>query len=600
MKKYTRFILVALFSVGVVILSQLSNATPIVTLAYEHMKSPVVMNGPVSEFTASNFTEANIRLLTIYDTVEKKNLATVDQELTYLKIPHQNIPTEQFSSVSPQEYSGVIVLVSDWESLNGGIQSLLDYAEEGGRVLFAVVPNTAEGVIDDYYQRLGISEFGVYCTTAGLRFVNAVIPGTAGQKFKAEEFGDVSLTVRLDSSCKTYIENTDDKTPILWERSLKAGKIVMFNGCNLPTLTYCGVFTGCLGLMEDNLLYPIINASVIFLDDFPAPYVSANDKRIQEAYNRSFPEFLRDIWWPDMISLAKRDDLVYTGVFIMTYQSDTSSNNLYQEISPLRGYFGQTLLRNSFELGFHGYNHQPLCPLGYLEQDPDYKPWYSKSDMEKAVSYTSNYMTNAFHVKITSYVPPSNELSPEGRDVIAVALPDLKIISGVFDSDRSDAYTEKFEIAKDGIVEFPRITNGMQLTDSTRFSTLNGLALLGVFSHFIHPDDIISDERGQNESWDTLLKGFEQIVDEAKATMPVRSLRASDAADATKVYVNMKLLLGYTDQGIDGAINNFYGEAYFLLRTSHTPRADNSCQLTKIDTNYYFVRVTSSSFHIFY
>lgn len=56
--------------------------------------------------------------------------------------------------------------------------------------------------------------------------------------------------------------------------------------------------------------------------------------------------------------------------------------------------------------------------------------------------------------ELSVYVPPSNVLSDEGREMIVKEFPEIRTIaSNYFVGDM--AYTQEFEAAEDGIVEQP-------------------------------------------------------------------------------------------------------------------------------------------------
>ncbi|NIR63370.1 MAG: DUF2194 domain-containing protein, partial [candidate division Zixibacteria bacterium] len=65
-----------------------------------------------------------------------------------------------------------------------------------------------------------------------------------------------------------------------------------------------------------------------------------------------------------------------------------------------------------------------------------------------------------------TFVPASNILCDEVRRWLPRALPDLRVVSSVYlPSELGLAYEQEFEEADDGIVEFPRIASGFELSD---------------------------------------------------------------------------------------------------------------------------------------
>lgn len=579
-------------------------------LKVDSEESRVVMQEAVNAIASSDFEENNIQLLVIYDEINRENNTNISTELEYVKVPYESKMDSEIgqSKIDYTRYSSVIFLVSDWDKhMSGEIYNLLAYVKAGGVVLFATAPADLNGIYSSVYRQLGIKDGKSFTNSTGLQFVRSLMPGTKSQKFSSDSmFIDINITAKLEPTCKVYIESYNDQSvvsnPILWTNTYGKGKVVVFNGCNLGSKSYGGVFAACIGLMEENFIYPIINSSVIFLDDFPAPYSNAESEKIRTQYNRTISEFYRDIWWPDMQKISTTNDLTYTGLFILNYNNIVNPEQFDMYLDPMLQYYGESFLKCGFEIGLHGYNHQPLCEPGFIKADLGYNAWLTQNDMEKSIETVLGQLNKSFSgLELTSYVPPSNYLSPTGRMALKAAMPDLKVISGVYTGD-SNSYVQSFQVADDGIVEFPRITSGMFNSDDTRFDYINGLVLLGVFSHFIHPDDILDEERSKGAGWEELLEGFNTIITDVKLIFPgIRNLRHSEAADATKVYSDMTLKLNYSEGGILGACDNFYGEGYFFLRTENKPvPIEDTCKIDFIDENYYLVTVTKSEFKIGY
>ena len=140
--------------------------------------------------------------------------------------------------------------------------------------------------------------------------------------------------------------------------------------------------------------------------------------------------------------------------------------------------------------------------------------------------------------------------------------------------------------------------------DFDTFSAISAMGLYGVFSHFIHPDDIFDEERGQNQTWETLYESYGELISSIHEKYPfLRSLSASEAADALMVSDSLVPHLDYQEDQILGSCENFYGEAFFYLRTEKSPKTvDQSCTVQKIDSEngslYYLVTVKEPNFTI--
>lgn len=567
-------------------------------------------NVPLNSITENDSEDG--RLLLVYGKSSKDISAkdNMSKNLSYMKIEHECIEDKELNLYNLEDYKSVILIVSNLEEdIADDIDRILDYVNDGGNLIFGMVPSDVENKFKDMYKKCGIEETFGYEDINGLSFLEEVIPGSKERTFIDDSaFNDMCMNVKLNAECKVYIESAGDyeNIPILWESNYGKGKYIFYNGTSLGGDYYCGVFAGVIALIDDDFMYPIINAKVVFIDDFPAPQYDTTSDIIAKHYNRTIKEFYRDVWWPDMNSTAKKNSMLYTGLFVTSYNDIVNPEEFVFENDPMEKYYGNSLLKNDYEIGLHGYNHQPLVGEGYLTEGDgeNYNPWKSEEDMESSIQTLSEYSEELFpNTKFTSYVPPSNYLSQDGRRALRNVLPDLKVISGVFSDPDGKAYVQNFEKADDGIVEFPRLSAGMWHDDPTIFEYMSGLGLYGVFSHFVHPDDILDKERGRNRRWEELISGFNDILDDVnRSYKSIRSLRATEAADAVEVYEDLKVNLKYYDDYIEGQCDNFYGEAFFYLKTDKKPTAVNDeCEINSVgekSDKYYFVKIKSPEFRI--
>ena len=218
----------------------------------------------------------------------------------------------------------------------------------------------------------------------------------------------------------------------------------------------------------------------------------------------------------------------------------------------------------------HGYNHQPLVLEGFIKQELGYTPWASKEDMEESIKELLDFINGVFpNYKLGSYIPPSNILSEEGRAALVSGNKDLRVISSLYIGGlEGDEYVQEFEIAPDGIIEFPRLSSGYIKTDEMMWSIYNGINLFGIFSHFIHPDDILDPYRNQGNSWSVLSKELDSIFSEVSTNYPwLRSFTATPAGEELKKYLESAPHIEYFGNTINIYCENFRSDIYFILRS---------------------------------
>ena len=158
-----------------------------------------------------------------------------------------------------------------------------------------------------------------------------------------------------------------------------------------------------------------------------------------------------------MLELAEEHGVKYTGVIIDNYEDDVSGDVVEQEDVQRFQYFGNMLLHQGGELGYHGYNHQPLSlsNVDYANILPYKTNGKAMMSNEKSHDRADTVWKDMFPgTELSVYVPPSNVLSDEGREMIVKEFPEIRTIaSNYFVGDM--AYTQEFEVAEDGIVNSP-------------------------------------------------------------------------------------------------------------------------------------------------
>lgn len=110
------------------------------------------------------------------------------------------------------------------------------------------------------------------------------------------------------------------------------------------------------------------------------PGTGWNGEYIYRDYGINVRDFYANIWWPDILALAEKYGVRYTGVVIENYGDQTDGVIEHQMETSRFQYFGNMLLRHGGELGYHGYNHQPLA-LGNVKYG-DILPYNTWADTE--------------------------------------------------------------------------------------------------------------------------------------------------------------------------------------------------------------------------
>ena len=495
-----------------------------------------------------------------------------------------------------EPYETVTVLLRSLEPLKENVLDLCSWVKEGGSVLFALTLQK-ETYVSMIEQKLGIISSGYQnAEVSSIYFEKDFLIG-GGRSYAITDPFDSAWEVQLDETARVYARIGDENgMPLIWERNYGKGKFVIDN-FGLTEKAVRGFYAASYSLLTDAGVYPVINGSVFYLDDFPSPVPGGDGTYVRRDYNTSIAEFYSNVWWPDMMTLAAKHGVKYTGVIIENYEDNTDENITEQTDVQRFQYFGNMILHQGGELGYHGYNHQPLSlsNVDYGTVLP-YKTWTSLDAMEKAVDELIRFGKKMFPAtELSVYVPPSNVLSEEGRKLLREKFPEIRSIASNYFSGEF-AYVQEFETAEDGIVEQPRIISGAVIDDYMQMAALSELNMHFVNSHFMHPDDLLDEDRGAALGWEKLKKRLDEYMTWLNGSAEeLRNLTGSELAGAVQRYGALTVDKEITEKEIRLHLGNLYDEAYLMVRINEgEPGEVTGGELVNITGNLYLLRAEES------
>lgn len=489
------------------------------------------------------------------------------------------------------DYETVIVLMSDLGPLKNTVLDLCQWVYDGGNVWF---PMTLQ---KDLYvsmieQKLGVASSGsTYAVVDSIYFDKDFLIG-GGQAYTVTDPYESAWAVQLSEKAKAYAWIGDQKgTPLIWENAYGSGEFVVDN-FGFYTKGSRGFYAASYSLLTECGIYPVIDGSVFYLDDFPSPVPGGDGTYVKRDYGTSIADFYTNIWWPDMIDLAARHGVKYTGVIIENYEDKTDGKVKKQADSERFQYFGNMILHQGGELGYHGYNHQPLTlsNVDYGDVLP-YNTWISTKAMKDAVSELIRFGKEMFPGTVLSvYVPPSNVLSEEGRKLLGEQFPEIRTIASTYFSG-DFAYEQEFEAADDGVIEQPRIISGGIIDDFMQMAALSELNMHFVNNHFMHPDDLLDEDRGAALGWEKLKHRLDEYMTWLNDAAPsLRNLTGSELSGAIQRYGALTIDKEITENQIKLHLGNFYDEAYLMVRINDgKPGEVDGGELTHLTGNLYLL-----------
>jgi hypothetical protein len=525
-----------------------------------------------SDFSAEKEAEEAAESVILYDSgwsesIDYKN--AISFVLSSMRIPHDITDAAKDDFPDLTRYKTLVIAFNNLDIISSSIFDLNDWVESGGRVLFAVIPDITT-TMNMIYPKLGI-QYGkfMYNSETPLVFKTNLLPGAKDMEFGSEAMCGSSVALRVTDSCTVHIATCDEKqVPLLWECSYGKGKFVVNNNDLMKEKNSRGIVCAAYSLLEDICVYPVMNFSLFFIDDFPAPIPEGTHDVIYKHYGRNIENFYKNIWWPDMLLFSKKYGLRYTGMLVETYNDNvTGPFTADHDLESFR-YFGGMLMKYGGEIGLHGYNHMPLCLESFNYKGIyDYNKWPEAEQMAQSVNELIRFGTELFpENEFVTYVPPSNILSNEGREMITERFPQIKVISCYYYVHDLDS-NEEFSVSDGGVINLPRTVSGYELTPYMRWCLVNELGFHYTNSHFLHPDDVLDDERGAQKGWRYLRDQFEkQIVWLDRNAPGLRKLTAKQGGAALERYDKLSVHKQVHENRITLTLSGFYDEAWLMLR----------------------------------
>ncbi|MTH52812.1 DUF2194 domain-containing protein [Bacillus mangrovi] len=434
----------------------------------------------------------------------------ISKALSNANVPFKVMKPEGTAELKADPYTMLILTGEDTARWN--VEEIERFVQNGGRLF------TANRFSDSEWNRmLGIkSENGYDDDVRGVSFSDDFFKGYPDLDDGSDYMANSMLNAELSPKAETYI--TAEGLPLLWTHDWGKGRVVNWNGTGLQEKITRGIVVQAIGLGFPAFASGVAGEKIMFIDDFPAPVAKREADSIQQEYGMSYEQFLKNVWWPDMKKISENHGFPYTGAMIGTYMDKPgiSGRELKRMAEKDLLSYGRQLLSVNGEIALHGYNHESLV----IKEEPispdfGYRYWNSQQEMETSLRELRTVQEDLFpEESFRSYVPPSNLLNRTGIQALAATMPDLEVLSSLYTGDPSNgSLIQEFGYDKEfkHLYHFPRMNSGYTFNRENQFQLADAAANMGVFSHFIHPDDVLDEERSGSSGWMEMKREYRRM-----------------------------------------------------------------------------------------
>jgi hypothetical protein len=412
----------------------------------------------------------------------------------YTKIPFRSHNIKTWGKNPEIATSTRVLCVLDTKMLpQAAFNKIFEFVASGGTLF---IPFASED------RRLGFllgfkpeAEFTTDSKSAGYYFTSPVIPGMQDVPYNdpITHFG--YETKNFSTGIKVLATATNNKNYYLMtENAIGKGKVVFYNTSVIFEKIERGLlFSGMVKGLE-GIPYPVVNVATMFLDDFPSPLYNIKLEPIKSEMDLTVTDFVKDVWWPDMIALAKKYDMKYAAMIAFDYKNKVFPPFIFDQweenklktktgIVPVSDHLVRNVASAGHELAFHGYNHVSLEKK--LWKNPEFIVTALKAVQKK-------WEISKFGPMPVTYVPPSNIIDKDGVRLLKKGMPSLKFMCSLYLGELESGGDREFDFDpfnKD-FFDYPRISDGFYLANDKKFSHQALYVYTGIWTHFVHPDDV--------------------------------------------------------------------------------------------------------------
>ena len=336
-------------------------------------------------------------------------------------------------------------------------------------------------------------------TAVSLATTEAMMPGAEDLRIRVNGVSAYDVPLAAGCTALSVREDAEGRAlgPAAWTCARGEGRVVYWNVALLGSKLFRGHILQTLALIHPGHVRPVAGWAVVFLDDFPAP---ASNARLDPVWSRSGQtpaEYYAATWYPDMVRLADRTGLRYTSTVIYAYDGRirppfrfaewlngrVEASGRYVPYSPwIAGVDAQRS-----EQALHGYNHQSLL----IDR------WGNQTSMIEALRAARHrWESDGIAPLPRTYVPPMNYIDSVGVAALREVFPEVTTVAGLYTGEFERGESREFgpEPWAHDLYALPRNTAGYILTEAERLKMLSVLHTVGVWNHFVHPDEVYANE----------------------------------------------------------------------------------------------------------
>jgi hypothetical protein len=514
-----------------------SNTKPKNTLLRLEEERPVVLNPSC---------------IIVSDKGKNDSIKIVEGSLEKAKIKYTS--KVKFESITDSELQWAEIIIINGSELGslGNADMLLQYLKKGKHIIFTSMPDV------DYIKTSGLEEImGIKNITQskyqkGVKF----LPGfMIGGLLEFPELFYNAPDVELLSTTKTYVSNSEN-SEVIWRNTYGESEIYVVNGPFFETNAGYGILSAIMAQIYPDYIYPAINAKVLTYTGLP--YVSyENTSELEKMYSRSAMQLQQDILIPDILSINKSRNFIPSGFLTGgDHKNSTDAINKYSK-KQINNY-----QKDIYKLG----GEVGVVYTGDLEKD-----------IETYHDLFNNMSVNSILLKKEN-VEELNELIAKDQFSFTES------ILGPWSVKK-----KSFGYVNESTVYIPFTIDGISNTDFEKLEFYSGITAFGAIIQNLNLEQIIFP-KDDKDNWMNVLREYVKFMDSYRMKFQMLEARnVTGTAQSIKKFEMNSPTIEHFNNKIKIRFKEWYGESYYILRTSKAIESITEGTIVKIEDGVYLV-----------
>lgn len=482
--------------------------------------------------------------------------------------------------------NGAGFLIIDGEKLGSAedVEMLKSLAEQGRNLVVSGLPDVQ--VMDrnrDLMRALGILRIEEYeIEVDGFKlFAGLVIGGETvymdyEQQMPYAMLDDSVTAYAVAQSEDAWIQDVENEElpAIIWRYAPDVGKVYVVNGDYLTGQLGVGILTGFAADTDEVYVYPVANAQVSVVENYPV-LTDENPEVMEQEYGQDSSIVFRDILWPSIVAIYYDTDdaMTVTAAPRLDYDGQGEINE------NLMDFYYEQVTKETGEIGLSGYQVSDVPLREKL-----------KEDLELYKEMLPDYEIRTFQaggLEEEDY----ERLVGEGH-----LLSDVDTVLTDYDGDSVDSF---FTYLDNGVLQLPVYMDSRVMEDEDDFRSRCLQTAYGYYGTAVDTSKVIYPE-SDDDSWNIISNDWSKNYRPYRTPFEVfEKTTATEADRRVRNYLALEYEAQIGEDRIEITADSPDGASYYVVRIHGKEIGEvtgGTCE--EIEKGWYLVTVEDESVQI--